>query len=197
MQTFEAQQKTALTVVLTSDNPISQGFIAWGFDPLLAVGTSVPAQGVMPLTRMVVQATATSTCLGVVLTVAAVTPVSGQCGAYLFDSAGNLLASTTSAEVEGKITAASTGGSVTKFNWQTPVALTAGQIVFAGFYTNAATNPSVARSGANAAALVRPNGTTLKRYAQFGPYTNTPPAPPLNYATAADPGALYWLTLGF
>lgn len=173
---------------IPSDSPLSQGFSAWPYDAVLASGfSSLNNGGWCDLSRMVVQQATTSNGFYFYVNAAAAGTTSGSTGAILVNSSGTIIASATSASVEAQIT--STG--LKNVAWVTPVALTAGQIVYIGMWFNGTTGPQLGRQGTVNPANTVPSGTT-RRFGSVGPYTTAAPPSVTLTSMGAPASALFW-----
>jgi hypothetical protein len=181
------QAQAAALVVPPSDNPLSQGYYAWPFDAVMANGNSTAGNSNLPLSRMVVQADVTSVGLTALVTVAAVTPTAGQCGAALYDALGNLLAFTRD------IGSALTSIGVKDFTWTTPVSLSKGQIVYGGVWMNASTPGQLGRAPL-AAGNGRAKAGSAKRFLVANNVRTAAPGT-VNLVNSDDSGAAFWFAL--
>jgi hypothetical protein len=122
--------------------PVNHGMAAWSFDPVLALNSSLLANGSLYLTKVHISKTVSVSKVYWWITTAGATPTAGQCQVGIYDSAGNRIAVTT---VDSDIT--STGLKTTTIAATT---LQAGQWYWVALLFNAGTAPTVARATGSA-----------------------------------------------
>lgn len=170
--------------------PDDIGLYACNFDPALAVSTStaLPNNGAVYLFKVRLDAAQTVTGTAIYLTTAGSVLTSGQNFTALYDSAGNLVTGSQSADQStawagtGLMKAAFSGG---------PIALGAGEY-YVAVWSNATTRPALARG--NNAAIVNGNLTAGYRFASTAGGIATTSAPSTVTVDSAFSTA-YWAGL--
>lgn len=121
-------------------SPLTQGLVAWSYDPVLTAATLTATAGTVYMVKLVNYTEATVTKLYWHVAAVAVTPTAGQSEVGLYSSAGSKLVAV---NVDADIL--STGVKTTTIAAQ---ALTPGSFVWAALVFNAATPPGIGRTTA-------------------------------------------------
>lgn len=161
--------------------PADHGLLAWSFDPSSISGSSTPlVAGTAITVKLKWQRGKTLTGLLISIQTAGSGLTSGQCFAQAFDSAGNLLGTTTDRSAVWNATG------VKQNNLVTPVVVD-DDYIYATFYANGTTPPAIARGSSNGANTA--NQSSAYRYGTAGTGLTTTPPSSLGTVTA---GTVAW-----
>jgi hypothetical protein len=171
--------------------PANQGLTAWSYDPVIGVNSSTIANGILYLSAMYPQQSATITKIYAQVVTAAITPTAGQSFVGLYSSAGTLL---TSAGIDTPIASA---GLMTVT--VPAAAVAAGQMYWAAVLGNAATAALLARgnslNGADTTVNANLSAATY-RFAQNGSARTTIPASITPSSNIVNSFAGPWMAIG-
>lgn len=170
-----------------SGNAALGGYKAWVADPIALTGATAITAGRLIVARMIVESPGTATTLYVPVSTGASGNTAGQCGAAIYDAAGQTLAS-----VGDYGTALNTLGLI---GLTFPsVNLTAGQVIYSGLLFNGTTGPTLLRGGINVA--TSGVGSGLAANQRWGKITGLTAVPSsINPAGLASSDGPFWFAV--